>query len=55
MQSIIEDPKIRNIWLLAIDAEINSLKQNKIRVVEKPASGKRVIGCMWMFKKKMQC
>ena len=39
-------------WLIAMNEEIESLHQNKTWYLVKPPSGKKIVGCKWVFKRK---
>ena len=39
-------------WLIAMNEEIESLHQNRTWDLVKPPSGKKIVGCKWVFKRK---
>ncbi|KAL2243469.1 UNVERIFIED_CONTAM: Retrovirus-related Pol polyprotein from transposon RE1 [Sesamum indicum] len=58
--SILQEPKSfsdavqHQEWREAMDAEIRALEQNHIETVTSLPSGKRAIGCKWVFKTKLR-
>ena len=39
-------------WLIAMNEEIESLNRNRTWDLVKPPSGKKIVGCKWVFKRK---
>ena len=39
-------------WLIAMNEEIESLHRNRTWDLVKPPSGKKIVGCKWVFKRK---
>ena len=41
------------VWVSAMNEELQSLERNHIWTLVKPPSGKKIVGCKWVFKKKV--